>query len=195
MPRDKFPKIQKGLIPLERSPKMIQAIKNAGIDLGITPQQAWQIIAPTPKKFIRTRPGKSGQNWNYVPVRFFEMKLFSIFGLNWKFEIVDTKYTKDEVIVRGRLTIKLNNGNEIVREQFGGSKRKEKVELYNIHKAAVSDAFKRCCLQLGIFADVYAPVLAIEDKEASPEVDWEDIPIVEDDNQNYEQTHNPSNNH
>lgn len=179
MRKNKFPKTQKGLIPLERSRKMIEAIKDNNVDLGITPQQAWQIIAPTPEKLIRSRPGKSGQTWRYVPVRFFELKMFAIFGLNWKFEIVDTKYTKDEVIVRGRLTVKLANGNEIIREQFGGAKKKEKSELYNIHKAAVSDAFKRCCIQLGLFADVYAPMMAIEDKEAIPEVDWEDIPIIE----------------
>jgi hypothetical protein len=179
MPKGKFPKTQKDLIPLERSRKMIKAIQETGIDLGITPHQAWQIIAPTPQKFIRTRPGKAGQHWSYVPVRFFEMKLFSIFGLNWKFEIVDTKYTQNEVIVRGRLTIKLNNGNEVIREQFGGAAKKEKAEIYNIHKAAVSDAFKRCCIQLGLFADVYAPVLAIEDKEATPDVSWDEIPVVD----------------
>jgi hypothetical protein len=179
MPKDKFPKNQKGLIPLERSRRMIEAIKNNNIDLGITPQQAWQIISPTPEKLIRSRPGKAGRTWRYVPVRYFEMKLFSIFGLNWKFEIVDTKYSKDEVIVRGRLIIKLQNGNEVIREQYGGAKKKEKAELYNIHKAAVSDAFKRCCIQLGLFADVYAPTLAIEDKEAISEVSYEDIPIVE----------------
>lgn len=176
MPKAKSFKTKKELIPLERNHLMIETIQKIGIDLGITPHQAWQIIAPTPKKLIRSRPGKAGQTWNYIPIRFFELKLFSIFGLNWKFEVVDTKYSQNEVIVKGRLTIKLNNGNEVVREQFGGATRKEKVELHNIHKAAVSDAFKRCCIQLGLFADVYAPILAIEDKATSPEVDQSNIP-------------------
>lgn len=180
MPKNKFPKTQRGLIPLERSRRMIESIRDAGIETGITPQQMWQIISPTPEKLIRSRPGKASQTWHYVPVRFFELKMFAVFGVNWKFEIVDTKYSKDEVIIRGRLTVKLANGSEVVREQFGGSKKKEKAELYNIHKAAVSDAFKRCCIQLGLFADVYAPMMAIEDKEAAPKEDWGEIPIIED---------------
>ena len=183
MAKTNHPKYVRDLIPLERSRDMIKAIQETGIDLGITPQQAWQIMSPTPKKFIRTRPGKAGREWKYVPIRYFEMKLFSIFGLNWSFEVIDTKYSKDEVIVRGRLTVKLKNGNTIIREQFGGAKKKEKAELYNLHKAACSDAFKRCCIQLGLFADVYAPIQAIEDKEASPDVSWEEIPIVEDEEQ------------
>jgi len=180
MQKNKVSKIRKELIPLERNHSMIKAIEENQIDLGITPHQAWQIIAPTPKKLIRSRPGKAGQTWNYIPVRFFELKLFSIFGLNWKFEIIDTKYTQNEVIIKGRLTIKLNNGNEVVREQFGGAAKKEKIELHNIHKAAVSDAFKRCCIQLGLFADVYEPQLAIEDKQLTPEQAWEDFfPLTE----------------
>ena len=158
---------------------MIEAIKDNNVDLGISPQQAWQIISPTPKSLIRSRPGKAGQTWHYVPVRYFELKMFAIFGLNWNFDIIKTKYTKDEVIVQGRLTVRLANGKEISRSQFGGAKKKEKAELYNIHKSAVSDAFKRCCIQLGLFADVYAPMMAIEDKETAPEVSWGEIPVIE----------------
>lgn len=190
MPKTKFPKTQRGLVPLERSKKMIEAIENSGVDLGITAKQAWQIISPTPERFIRTRPGKAGRTWKYVPVRFFELKMFAVFGLNWKFEITDTKYSKEEIIVKGRLTIILKNGSVVIREQYGGAKKKEKMEVYNLHKAAVSDAFKRCCIQLGLFADVYAPMMAIEDKEAIPEGEFkpeqpaepiadEDIPVID----------------
>ena len=180
MAKTRFPKTQRGLIPLERSRRMIEAIKDNNVDLGITPQQAWQIISPTPESLIRSRPGKANQTWRYVPVRYFELKMFAIFGLNWNFDIIETKYTKDEVIVQGRLTVRLANGKEISRSQFGGAKKKEKAELYNIHKAAVSDVFKRCCIQLGLFADVYAPMMAIEDKETAPEVSWDEIPVIED---------------
>jgi len=162
------------IVPLERSPKMIQAMQKAKIDLGLTPRQAFQIIQPTDLQFIRNRivaKTKTGKEIraNYVPGRFFELKLISVFGWNWRFEILKTeKITREdkkrEITKTGRLWFKLPNGEWNFVDRSGGAVSKEGVDDFNREKAAETDAFKRCCLALGFFNDVYAPVLGAEDR-------------------------------
>jgi hypothetical protein len=188
------------IVPLERSERLIEAMQKAKIDLGLTPAQALQIIRPTNPELIRERvvATKNGKKIKakYVPIRFFELKLISVFGWNWKFEIVRSeirirKDGKKEFIKTGRLWFKLPNGEWNYVERTGGAISREGVDDFQREKAAESDAFKRCCLALGFFADVYAPMLAMEDsaimesvKEISENngeeiVEEEEIPIIE----------------
>jgi len=162
------------IVPLERSLKMIEAMQEAKIDLGLTPKQAFQIIQPTDPKFVRRRvvaTTKTGKEIkaSYVPGRFFELKLISVFGWNWRFEILKTEKTtredgKREITKTGRLWFKLPNGEWNFVDRSGGAVSKEGIDDFNREKAAETDAFKRCCLALGFFNDVYAPVLGAEDR-------------------------------
>lgn len=163
------------MVPLERSMKMIEAMKEANIDLGLTAKQAYQIILPTDSKFIRNRVvGKNRETGkevraNYVPGRIFELKLISVFGWNWRFEILKTEKTtrrdgKREIVKTARFWFKLPNKEWNFVDRSGGAVSKEGIDDFNREKAAETDAFKRCCLALGFFNDVYAPVLGAEDR-------------------------------
>ena len=182
------------IIPLERSERLIKAMQKAKIDLGLTPAQALQIIRPTNPEIVRERvvATQNGRKITakYVPIRFFELKLISVFGWNWRFEIVKSeerqrKDGKKEFIKTGRLWFRLPNGEWNYVERTGGAISREGVDDFQREKAAESDAFKRCCLALGFFSDVYAPVLNMEDRaivESMGEVEEngeEEIPIVE----------------
>jgi len=211
------------IVPLERSEKMIETMEKAGIDLGLTPRQAFQVLRPTNPEHIRERVvGTAYQDkktkkfvsynearkigWDniskikvkakYVPGRIFELKLISIFGWNWRSEIVKTEKTGKEIAKTIRLWYKLPNGDWNYIEKTGGAAFKSGIDDYNREKAAETDAFKRCCIALGFFADVYAPMLAIEDRaslEGLKEIEIEENNkrIVEPTNQPEKKTYKP----
>ena len=211
------------IVPLERSEKMIETMEKAGIDLGLTPRQAFQVLRPTNPEHIRERVvGTAYQDkktkkfvsynearkigWDniskikvkakYVPGRIFELKLISIFGWNWRSEITKTEKTGKEIAKTIRLWYKLPNGDWNYIEKTGGAAFKSGIDDYNREKAAETDAFKRCCIALGFFADVYAPMLAIEDRaslEGLKEIEIEENNkrIVEPTNQPKKKTYNP----
>lgn len=84
-----------------------------------------------------------------------------MFGWDWDFEVTDDKVTPHQVIVKGRLTCRIN-GRTIVKTQYGRKdiicKRGTDIplDLGNDLKAAATDALKKCASQIGIAADVYS---------------------------------------
>lgn len=151
------------------SEKDISLVENSTLNAN----QIQQLLKRTPSHYIRNRPGKGGQTWYYVSVGYFKKVLNLMFGFNWDFEIVDEKIIGDCVIVKGKLTCRVND-HTIVKMQFGskeimykndyikqpdGTKKKVKTEtpldLGNDFKAAASDALKKCASDIGIAADIY----------------------------------------
>lgn len=184
------------IIPLERSERMIETMKKMKIDLGLSPRQALQIIQSTNSKFVRERVvarTKSGKEIKakYVPGRFFELKLISVFGWNWKTEIVkseirERKDGKREFIKTIRLWFKLPNNEWNYIERTGGAVSKEGIDDFNREKAAETDSFKRCCLMIGFFSDIYTPILGAEDRAIA-----ESMPVEEENGNNNEIKESP----
>jgi len=136
----------------------------------LKPKQITHILSRTPKEHIQTRPGKGGGTFKFVSGVYIKKKLNYIFGFNWNFEIKKFDILQDQVLVFGRLTVKIWNEekkdwDEIVKEQFGRAdikkykdthkKAGEPIDIGNDLKAGATDALKKCASELGIAGDVY----------------------------------------
>ena len=133
-----------------------------------TERQVMAIIAPTPKNVIKSRPGKGGGNWDYIPGWWFKKKLNFVFGFDgWDTVIDGERVDGDYITVKGKLIIKgTKTRKELVsKADYGGAEikyHKEKphkpehyLDISNDFKAAQTDLVKRCCVQLGFAMDVY----------------------------------------
>lgn len=126
------------------------------------------VTGKTPERFIRTRKGRGGKVFEYVPKGYFEKALNMMFGINgWNTEVKQViqreKKTKDkdgnlktvvDVVVQLRLEYFIN-GQKYYKEQFGSAEAYEANPLGDSMKSAASDALKKCCSQLGLAGDVY----------------------------------------
>ena len=118
------------------------------------------LLQKTPQKYIHKRPGKGGGQWEYVTGGYVRKVLNLMFGWNWSFEILSEQVLHGEVIVKGKLTCTLPNGQQIIKTQFGNkeviAKGNGKVlSIGNDFKAAATDALKKCAAELGVASDIY----------------------------------------
>ena len=125
------------------------------------------IIAPTPPNIISKRPGKGGGEWDYVPGWWFKKKLNFVFGFAHDFDILGERVDGEYITVKGKLTVKHPKTNQVLasKTDYGGAAIKFKrdmahkpenyLDISNDFKAAATDAFKRCAVQLGFAMDVY----------------------------------------
>jgi len=134
-----------------------------------------------PNKELPTRPIRGGKTEvDYIPGWWMLNQLNALFSHNWDFQIVDkgidTK--EDQVWVLGRLTVRDEAGNSVIKEQFGGSDIKRYSEKHPKHpngimdladdlKAASTDSLKKCSTELGFGSDVYGNRELLE-KTAAP---------------------------
>lgn len=129
--------------------------------------------APTPKEFIKTRPGKGGKQFSYVEVGYVINQLNRTFGpLNWSFQItergetqrkVDSK-AEGEVWVYGELTIHDHaKGYKMVKGQYGQHPVYPNVPYADALKSAESDALKKAASLVGIALDVFWKSLDIQE--------------------------------
>ncbi len=129
----------------------------------------------TPADAIKTRKGKGGRTFRYLPAAYVVQTLNFAFGLRWSFEIRDPHmytlpavhkttaeiYEKPfEIEIVGRLTAYIR-GIEIVKEQIGkkviefmNNNPDEPLSLADSKKAAASDALKKCASLLGVGIDL-----------------------------------------
>lgn len=148
----------------------------------LKPQQVQFLLRRTPKKYIKERPAKGGGKWKYVSGKYVRKCLNLLFGWDWDFDILSETIAHGEVVVKGRLTVRVN-GQAIVKTQMGNKeiiykrvpvlddngipakdeRGKVKMEpgpeplsIGNDMKAAATDALKKCASELGIAADVYS---------------------------------------
>ncbi len=132
------------------------------------------IIAPTPRHIIKSRPGKGGGNWDYVPGWWFKKKANFVFGFAHDFEIEGERVDGDFVTVKGKVTVRDPKTGKItaIKSDYGGAAIKFKskmphtpanyLDISNDFKAAATDCFKRCMVQFGFAMDVYGKSESIE---------------------------------
>jgi len=109
------------------------------------------------KSLIKTRKGRSGNRLSYIEVPEYIKRLNMAFDYNWSFDIQEEKIESGFVIVRGKLT-----AEGISKSQYGTSQitlAKDTGEIVSIgddHKAAGSDALKKCASLFGIGLHLYS---------------------------------------
>ena len=127
--------------------------------------EAQQVILTqrTPPEVIKTRKGKGGKMFSYVPHGWVTNQLNAAFNWAWSWEITEWRIIPEnepaEVFVLGRLTVHSANG-DLVKSQFGASdvKRNSQGQILSIGddlKAASSDALKKAASLLGLALDLY----------------------------------------
>ena len=132
----------------------------------VSERQASFIVQKTPKQFIKTRAGRGGQTYSYIPGHYFKRALKFGFGWNWDFFIDDQEAVGlgeswGQVITRGHLVVKDDEGHTISKSDNGKADikylkgTKTPMDLGNDFKASATDCLKRCAVQLGIGSDVY----------------------------------------
>lgn len=155
---------------MQKVPKIRASIKDMVIsqESALNVEQIRSINKKTHKQYVKQRPGRGGQTWNYVAASHVVEVLNKVFGYAWSFEILTSE--KDAldiaiktgcVSVKGSLTV-LTSVGPIVKQQFGRkeiavTKAGKILDFGNDMKAAASDALKKCASELGMFRDVYAP--------------------------------------
>lgn len=126
----------------------------------LSDQQLRHLFKRTPDKYVRQRPAKGGGTWAYVSGGYIRKCLNLMFGWDWDFEIISESVYPTQVVVKGKLTARVN-GKAIVKMQYGCKEimcRKGTdipLNLGNDLKAAATDALKKCAAELGIAADIY----------------------------------------
>lgn len=140
----------------------------------LTENQIKAIIAPTPKHIIKTRPGKGGGSWDYVPGWWFKKKANFVFGFSHDFEVDGERVDGDFITVKGKVTVREPKTGRVIaiKGDFGGAGikyHKDKphtpanyLDISNDFKAAATDCFKRCMVQFGFAMDVYGKSESIE---------------------------------
>lgn len=105
--------------------------------------QVKKLLEPFAASEIEYLP-KGGRKLAYISHPAVTRRLLEVFGLEWSFEIVETRLEADDVAVLGRLTC----GNA-VRMQWGGHARRG-MDLDDALKSAGSFALKKCASLFGV---------------------------------------------
>ena len=116
----------------------------------------------TPNCFIEQRPGRGGMTFNYVEIGYVINRLNVAFGFDWDFDIIDDKQIGDQIIVKGKLTVRIKD-RSISKTQYGSAEIKKQknsnnpIDIADDYKGAASDSLKKCASMIGLASDVYYP--------------------------------------
>ena len=135
----------------------------------LTKKQFNWIVEETPESEIEIKEDTDGFKYKTVKGSYIKKRLNLIFGFNWDFHVIDREYysASSEVLVQGRLTIRLKKGS-IIKEQFGKHYLKSQktvsgnrtttapFNVGNAFKSAATDALKKCASEIGLCWDVYS---------------------------------------
>jgi len=141
----------------------------------LSEKQVLKMLQKTPADHVKRRPAKGGGEWDYVTGVYVTKVLNFTFGFLWDFDIVDEKVyghsPNEQIVVKGKLTVRDSKNNTVTKVQFGRaevkySKRGGYLDIGNDFKAAATDALKKCASQLGIASDIYGKN---EFREIAPE--------------------------
>lgn len=158
------------------------------------------LMEPPPPHAIRKRP----DGYDYLSHGYVTLTLNNIFGSDWDHELLpvfggnyyqfipadETKTGKDEVIVYGKLTVRIHEIGQdglprrllatIVKTGFGSAQVRNKQERGDAIKGAQSDSRKVCAAQLGprlgltLYWDDEAKVAEYEEAKAKREAEVAD---------------------
>ena len=147
--------------------KVVQAVVNES--------QFMILLGRTPKSVIKTRPGKGGKTFSYVPHGYVTTILNRAFGFDWDFETIPygsgdhfkqlaagEGKRRMSILVMGRLTVRIRNPQdptivvaEITKMATGEKEDVPGMSWGSMVKSAESDALKKAASKLGVALGLY----------------------------------------
>ncbi len=135
-------------------------------------QQAREVITRRlPPEKIKQRPGGGGMTFDYVTPDTIIDILNEAFDHQWDMRILDSRKEDTTVIVRVELQVWGEEGNPVVKQQFGSCEITRGLGVGEAFKGAASDALKKTATLLGVALELYqdddAPVPSVPRKTAA----------------------------
>jgi hypothetical protein len=96
-----------------------------------------------------TRVGRGGKVFEYIPARYVQDRITSVFGLQWNFEILNELIEKGYIAVKIRLHYPTEDGMKF-KDAYGGAKYEESVGLGDGLKKSASLALKKAATLIGV---------------------------------------------
>ena len=116
-----------------------------------------ECYAPFPSDVIKIRndAGTGGKDLSYVGHPDYTRRLDRLFPFSWSFHTEVAGLTDTTVGVKGSLSITLEDGRVITRENYGHGNINRGFPLGDALKTACVDALKKCCSMFGIGLHLY----------------------------------------
>ena len=117
-----------------------------------------ECYTPFPNNVIKDSPGR--WHWQQSPVSYvghpdYTRRLDALFPFAWDFRTEVAGITDSAVSVKGSLSITLEDGRTITRENYGHGQINKGFPLGDALKTAAVDAQKKCCSMFGIGLHLY----------------------------------------
>ena len=116
-----------------------------------------ELYVPFPQDQIKIRndAGTGNKDLSYVPHPEYTRRLDKLFPMSWDFKTELAGLTDTAVAVKGSLSITLEDGRTITRENYGNGNINRMFPIGDGMKSAASDALKKCCSMFGIGLSLY----------------------------------------
>lgn len=119
-------------------------------------EQAINVITrPLPKDKIKKRPGKAGMSFSYITPDFVIETLNEAFQFDWNTCIVHQAIYENVAVVGLELSVPADDGNKVIKQQFGSCEVTRGLGIGEAFKGAASDALKKCATLLGLGLELY----------------------------------------
>ncbi|MCY3680356.1 MAG: Rad52/Rad22 family DNA repair protein [Gemmatimonadetes bacterium] len=116
-----------------------------------------ECYVPFPSNVIKIRndAGTGGKDLSYVGHPEYTRRLDRLFPFSWSFHTEIAGLTDTTVGVKGSLSITLEDGRVVTRENYGHGNINRGFPLGDAMKTACVDALKKCCSMFGIGLHLY----------------------------------------
>ena len=116
-----------------------------------------ECYVPFPQDVIKIRQdeGTGNRPLSYVGHPEYTRRLDRLFPFAWDFRVEVAGITDTAVAVKGSLSITLEDGRTVTKENFGAGAIHRGMPLGDALKSAASDAQKKCCSMFGIGLHLY----------------------------------------
>jgi hypothetical protein len=123
--------------------------------MGISDTAKQVVSAPLDPNRVKQRPGKGGMTFDYIPAEYVIELLNQAFDYDWSSRVIDSLQVDQDILVLLELQLNSENGNVVVKQQYGSSTLKPGVAPGDAYKSAASDALKKCATLLGVALELY----------------------------------------
>lgn len=99
---------------------------------------------------VRTRQGRSGEQWEYITIEDVVGRLNEVLQDGWSFEVVSIDEEEEEIVVLGKMTIGGSVRMQVGRKKRGYKTDGDPISLGEDKKSAISDCLKKCATVFGV---------------------------------------------
>ncbi|MBD3260644.1 MAG: hypothetical protein GF334_03035 [Candidatus Altiarchaeales archaeon] len=123
--------------------------------MAISEQARTVIQRPLDRSRVKSRAGGQGMSFDYIPTEYAIELLNEAFDYAWDSRVFFHEKFEDSVIVGVELKTWEEQGNPIIKQQFGSCKINRGVDMGSAFKGAASDGLKKCASQFGLALELY----------------------------------------